>query len=212
MLGDLCRFLANRLFIRCILSLDGFSNLVVMQTSILSSTALLTVLLAVGLFFFIRASTKDRIQVARLITAQQEDALLEKLQQYFTERAYRIAAVDAAQNQVTFEGFVRPSLFLSVFLTFLAAVGFLCLALISSFLFPGESKFLPGLVLFSPIAGFFYWRKAGRQEQVFLRVETFNNVDDSSQCLLTVTAHRDELAELQRSLNLKPLQEDWQED
>jgi hypothetical protein len=177
-----------------------------MDIPVLSSTVLLTLLLSVGLFFFIRASTKDRIQVVKLVTEQPEESLLEQLQTYFTERAYRIAAVDSTANQVTFEGFVRPSIFLAVFLTLLAAVGLLCLALVLALLFPDWANILPVLAMFSPIAGIFYWRKSARPEQVRLQVAKLQSQDESMQ-LLTVTAHRDELAELQRSLNLKPLEE-----
>lgn len=180
-----------------------------MQTPVLSSTAFLTLLLAVGLFFFIRASTKDRIQVARLLAERQEETVLEQLQQYFTQRSYQVVAVDAAQNQVTFSGFVRPSLFLAVFLTMLAAVGILCLALVLALLFPNASTILPALMLIAPVAGLFYWRKAGRQEQVLLQVEPFQDQQGGTQhSLLTVTAHRDELAELQRSLSLKLVEAD----
>ncbi|MBD0390148.1 MAG: cofactor assembly of complex C subunit B, partial [Nostoc sp. C3-bin3] len=42
-----------------------------MDTAILPSTFVLTFLLAVGLFFFIRASTKDRTETARLISEQE---------------------------------------------------------------------------------------------------------------------------------------------
>jgi hypothetical protein len=174
-----------------------------MHIPVLSSTVLLTLLLSVGLFFFIRASTKDRIQVVKLVTEQPEESLLEQLQTYFTQRAYRIAAVDAAENRVTFEGFVRPSVFLAVFLTMLAAIGFLCLALVLALLFPDWAKLLPGIAVLSPIAGIFYWRKSARPEQVSLRIAK----ERESLQVLTVTAHRDELAELQRNLNLKPLED-----
>lgn len=178
-----------------------------MDIPVLSSTVLLTLLLSVGLFFFIRASTKDRIQVVKLVTEQPEESLLEQLQTYFTQRAYRIAAVDATKNQVTFEGFVRPSVFLAIFLTLLAAVGLLCLALVLALLFPDWATVLPGLAVLSPIAGVFYWRKSARPEQVRLQVAKLQGQDESVQNLLTVIAHRDELAELQRTLNLKPLEE-----
>lgn len=193
-----------------------------MQVPVLSSTVLLTLLLCVGLFFFIRASTKDRIQVARLVADQEEDALLQRLQSYFSERSYRIAGMDAAQQQVTFEGFVQPSSFLAIFLTLLAAVGFLCLSLVLALLFPDNAPLFPALALLSPLAGWFYWKKSGRMEQVLLRVQTLVDpgsagmssakstatLAPASQSLLTVTAHRDELAELTRALKLSPLETD----
>lgn len=177
-----------------------------MTSPILPSTALLTVLLAIGLLFFIRASTKDRIEVVRLVTTEPEPVLLERLESYFTERAYRLLAVDAAKEQVTFEGFVRPSFALALFLTLLAAVGLLCLALVLTMLYPAQSRVLPWLALLAPLAGAFYWKKSGRLERVALRFETIPSAANAQQ-ILTVTAHRDELAELQRNLKLTALEE-----
>lgn len=176
-----------------------------MQTPILTSTAFLTVLLAVGLFFFIRASAKDRTEVAKLFAEQEGNPLLERLQQHFTERSYRLASVDAEQNRVVYEGIVRPSLFLAIFLSGLAAVGLLCLALVLALSFPDFSQVTPILLLLAPAAGSFYWRKAKRPEQVALQVETLRE-SKSAGSLLTVTAHRDELAELRQALGLKLLE------
>lgn len=172
-----------------------------------ASTLVLTLLLAVGLFFFIRASVKDRTQEVTLVLEQEETSILEQLQQYFARRSYRVATVDSAQNQVTYEGFVKPSVFLAIFLTLLAAIGILCLALVWSLLFPRLSSIFLGVVLLSPLAGVFYWKKAGRLEQVLLKLPDSNKLPHNSQDKITVVAHRDELIELQRSLKLKPLKE-----
>lgn len=175
-----------------------------MSTTVLFSTFCLTLLLAIGLLFFIRASVKERIQQVQLMSEQTDDSLLAQLQQYFTARAYRVTSIDANQNQVTFEGFVRPSLFLSVFLSLLAACGLLCFALVLSILFHQVGNLFLGLVLLAPLAGVFYWQRAGRPEQVLLKVETLVDPPAKPRSLLTVTAHRDELATLQAQLNLKP--------
>ena len=119
-----------------------------MDFTVLQSTFLLTFLLLVGLFFFIRASTKDRTEMMRLISEQDENTLMTSLKEYFRSRAYQVLAVDAAKNQVTFEGFVSPSWFLAVFLTGLAAVGLGCLALVLSMLFPDFGQFFLVIVLF----------------------------------------------------------------
>jgi hypothetical protein len=155
----------------------------------------------VGLFFFIRASAKDRTEITKLLAEQQGEPLLEQLQQYFSGRAYRLASVDAASNRVVYEGDVRPSLFLAIFLSGLAAIGILCLTLVLGLLFPAVAKLLPLLVLLAPLAGLFYWRRAGRPEQVALQVEFLDG--SAPQSLLIVTAHRDEVAELRQSLGLK---------
>lgn len=175
-----------------------------MSTTILSSTLLLTLLLAVGLVFFIRASTKDRTQQLQLIAEQAEESLLTQLQQYLQERSYRVIAVDTVQKEVTFQGFVRPSWFLTIFLSLLAVCGTLCLALVLSMLFPQLRHIFPSLVLLSPAAGLFYWQKAGRSEQVFLKVEPITADSAETKSLITVTAHRDELAAMQQALHLNP--------
>lgn len=161
----------------------------------------------VGLFFFIRASVKDRTQQVKLIAEEPEESLLGQLQEYFDQRAYRVAAVDPAQNQVTFEGFVRPSWFLAIFLTLLAASGLLCFALVLSLLYPSLSNLFLTLILLAPAAGVFYWKKAGRLEQVGLKVEALPDREKGGQSLITVTAHRDELLQLQQALPLKPSSE-----
>jgi hypothetical protein len=176
--------------------------LTTMETSVLSSTFLLTLLLLIGLLFFIRASVKDRTQVVKLLAEQPQDAALEALKQYFVQRAYLVSVEDAVQRQVTLEGFVRPSLWLAVFLSGLAAIGGLCLALVLSILLPRFSSVLLGFVLLSPIAGIFYWRQAARPEKVLLQAEPASQ-GNAAQSIITVTAHRDELAQLQRSLPLQ---------
>jgi type IV secretory pathway VirB3-like protein len=173
-----------------------------MDTAILPSTLLLTLLLMVGLFFFIRASTKDRTQIAQLVCDQDEATLMPRLKEYFVARSYRVAAVDPQQNQVTFEGLVRPSWFLAVFLTLLAAAGFLCLSLVLTLLFPNFGKVFLGMLLLSPLSGVFYWKKAARLELVSLKVQATES-EQKSPSRITVTAHRDELIELQRALQLK---------
>lgn len=184
------------------LTLNTQQTQLVMDTAILPSTLLLTLLLAVGLIFFIRASTKDRTEIAHLVSEQAEAALMPKIKEYFHSRSYRVAAVNREQNQVTFEGFVQPSWFLAVFLTLLAGAGLACLALVLSLLFPSLSTLFLGIVLLSPLSGIFYWKKAARLEKVSLKLESSPN-QPTSLSKLTVIAHRDELIELQKTLQLK---------
>ena len=174
-----------------------------MNTAVLSSTFLLTLLLAVGLFFFIKASVKDRTEKVKLVSEQAEDVLATELKAYFSQRFYRVAAVDEPNHQVTFEGLVRPSWFLAIFLTMLSAVGMLCLGLVLSMLVPARGGLFLLLVLVSPLAGIFYWKKAGRSEQVSLKLEGLTLEGNQTQSLITVRAHRDELAAMQKALGLK---------
>jgi Cofactor assembly of complex C subunit B len=167
---------------------------------VLTSTFILTLLLAVGLFFFIRASTKDRIEQMVLETSDAEEVLLPRLQAYFTDRAYRVTAVDRDTDIITFEGFVRPSVFLASLLTGLAAIGALCLALVLSMLFPAVGRLFLGLLLIAPLAGWFYWQGSSRTEQIRLKVESQDEPPAST--TIKISGHRDELAVFQETLQL----------
>lgn len=183
-----------------------------------ASTLLLTSLMVIGLVFFIRASTKDRIEVAQFGSAQAAEPLERAVMGYFKDRAYRqiepssaadskkqpVVAALTNEAAITVAGLVSPSWFLAVFLSTLAAVGFACLALIIVTLFPGWGWLMFGLVAASPLAGVFYWRKSSRPEKVTFRVEPEESESFASK--LTVRGHRDEIAELRKALSstLKP--------
>ena len=153
----------------------------------------------IGLIFFIRASVKDRTKQIKLIPEESADILIKKLQDYFEQRAYKITAVDPEERLVTFKGFVKPSLFLAILLTCLAIVGLSCLVLILFLLFPSIQTIFWLLLLFAPIAGFFYWKKAGRLEQILLQVVSQPNKPN----LVSVIAHRDELIQLKENLSVQ---------
>lgn len=170
------------------------------MTDTSTSTFFLTILFMTGLFFFIRASVKERTEQITIITDRPETTISTQLKQYFSDRSYRVLAIDQAKNLVTFEGFVRPSVFLAFFLSFLAGCGMICLIIVLTQLFPDLSLFFWLLILLAPGAGLFYWKKAGRLEKVFLQVETSSQ--NPNQTILTITGHRDELASLQQTLNL----------
>ena len=160
-----------------------------MQSPILSSTFFLTLLMMIGLVFFIRASTKERIEVIQFAMAQPLDKALEHLQSYFLQRSYQSvpeeqggssnspnqtspsAEIPQAVTKQVFEGMVRPSVFLAILLFVLASIGFLCLALVLSILLPQLGAFVWALVLLAPVASFFYWKKSSRIEQVSFKIE-----------------------------------------
>ncbi len=135
-----------------------------------------------------------------LETSESEAVLLPRLQAYFTDRAYRIAAVDRDTDIITFEGFVSPSIFLAVLLTGLAAIGAMCLALVLSMQFPDIGNIFLVLLIVAPLAGWFYWQGSARTEQVRLKVEVPS--DSLSGTLIKISGHRDELAVFQSALQL----------
>ena len=153
----------------------------------------------IGLFFFIRASVKDRTKQIQLLPEEPEDVLIKRLQEYFEGRAYQITAVDPDKKQVAFKGYVQPSVFLAVLLSFLATVGLSCLTFVLMLLFPNLNSLTWLLVAIAPFAGIFYWQKAGRWEEILLQVVSRSDRPN----LVAITAHRDELIQLQENLTLK---------
>ena len=165
----------------------------------LSSTLVLTALLLIGLFFFIKASVKERPQTLQLVSTQSPEATLLELQTYLGQRAYRAIAAPLEQTDLIFmEGIVRPSWFLAIFLSILAAIGMLCFSLILSFLYPDIGSFAILPVLLAPLVGSFYWKKAKRTEQISLSVSPQGSVS-----IITVNGHRDELQTLRQNLSLQ---------
>jgi hypothetical protein len=167
------------------------------------STLFITLLMIIGLGFFIRASTKDRIETLTLVRPVEPLALLQELTTYFEERAYTVTAVEPEPQRIILRGRVRPSLFLAGFLTLLAAVGMLCFALVLANLWPAYAPGFLGLIGLAPAAGWFYWRGADRDEEIKLEVRPTPDPDpltDASpaapRATVTVTAHRDELIAL----------------
>ena len=175
----------------------------VVNTPIISSTFFLTLLLMLGLFFFIRASVKDRTKKIKLISPDSQEILLTRLQEYFESRSYQIVKLDRDNKQITFEGFVRPSWFLAIFLSLLAGVGFVCLGLVLSFLYPQSGNTFLLLTAIAPVTGYFYWQQAGRTEKVDLKVEPAGIDEQTAQTLMTIAAHRDELIQLQQNIPFK---------
>jgi hypothetical protein len=169
---------------------------------ILTSTAILTLLLAVGLFFFIKASVKDRTERLLLTSQESESELLPRLEKYFTDRAYRLKAVNPDTNVVTFEGLVSPSWFLAIFLSLLAGCGSLCLSLVLATIFPQIGYLFLLLILVSPLAGWFYWQQARRLERVLLSVEPSTSNASNQMTAIEIVGHRDELAIFRSELKL----------
>ncbi|MDY6940199.1 MAG: cofactor assembly of complex C subunit B [Cyanobacteriota bacterium] len=178
-----------------------------MNNPVLSSILIPTVLMGIGLFFFIRASAKDRTQQAILQSSQTEASLAAQLREYFTRRAYRLAKVEPETEQAIFEGNVRPSWFLAIFLTLLAAIGLSCTIPIVSILAPKLSWLAVGSVVLSPLAGVFYWRKADRLERVSVAIKSLESESSNALTQIVVRAHRDELANLKQALSLQGVEE-----
>ncbi len=163
------------------------------------STLLLTVLLAIGLFFFLRASGKGRVETRLYSSSRSLEEMGSLLRKHLEGRAYRLQSADP-EGIATFVGQARPSVGLAVFLTGLAGVGLACLALVLSMLEPGWGAWPWALVLVSPWAGWYYWRRSHRPEQLRLKLQA---ADSPSGSRLWVEGQREELEVLAAALGLQ---------
>jgi hypothetical protein len=176
-----------------------------MDTTTLISTFLLTMLMLIGLWFFIRASVKDRTEVLRLGSEQDVEQLHDQLKRHFSDRAYAVKAFDSDRQVVTWEGFVQPSLALALLLSALATIGLFCLSLVLLLALPAVGPSWFAIVLFAPAAGTFYWRGAGRLEEVSYRVYA-SEQEPAPPSVLSISAHRDEILALQQAFRFTPLE------
>jgi ABC-type transport system involved in cytochrome bd biosynthesis fused ATPase/permease subunit len=166
-----------------------------MENLSLYSSLFLTLLIVVGLFFFIRASVKDRTEREEFTSSLAAEALAEKVKEYLEKRTYSLAATGDAEVQV-YEGVMQPSKFLAVFLSFAAFLGLVCLSLVFGVFFPQAYILWYALPFFCPVAGLFYWKKARKTETVRFKIMP----TEQGQTKLKVEAHRDELATMNQAL------------
>jgi Cofactor assembly of complex C subunit B len=175
-----------------------------METFVLPSTFFLSIMIVIGLIFFIRASTKTRIETTVWSVPQPAEQVLKDVTEYLENRAYRLKSVDREQDRVVFSGLVGASWGMAIFLSTLAAIGAICLGLVLAVQFPQLGYRGGAAVFLAPMAGWFYFKKSQRPEQVLLTVRASEGDQDTR---LRITAHRDELASLQNTLNYPAPQE-----
>ncbi|MGA7955385.1 MAG: cofactor assembly of complex C subunit B [Gloeobacterales cyanobacterium] len=166
-----------------------------MENLSLYSSLLLTLLIMVGLFFFIRASVKDRTEREEFTSSLAAEALAEKVKEYLERRTYTSTETGDAEVQV-YQGVMQPSKFLAVFLSFAAFLGLVCLGLVFGVFFPQAYLLWYGLPLLCPVAGLFYWKNARKTETVRFKIMS----TEHGQTKLKVEAHRDELATMNQAL------------
>ena len=132
------------------------------------------------------------------ITEEPGESVLNTVESLLQERAYKITEVKPEEAKAIFEGLVRPSLALAILLVALAATGIIAFSIVLSMSIPLIGLKFLGLVLISPLAGFFYWRGAERVEQVVVQVVEGDEKEPNT--TLKISAHRDELIVLEESL------------
>jgi hypothetical protein len=161
------------------------------------STLVLTLLLAIGLVFFLRAASKDRTTVVDVHSPRPPVDVLEGLVAWLQARGWQPTAKDPQRQVLRFTGEVRASLPLSILLSLLASLGAGSLALVLHQLLPRLGLLVWALPLLGPLAGWLYWRRASRSEILELRLL---QDPDSGGSALRLRAHRDELIAMETEL------------
>ncbi len=174
-------------------------NFLDMQSSYYS-TFILTILLAIGLGFFLRAASKDRTTVVDISSTLPPLEVLTGISDWLEARGWRRKGGDVDQKILTFNGSVSSSLFLTIFLSILCGLGGGCLGLVICQLYPGLIWWPLMLISIGPLAGFFYRRRASRLESLELKLIS---ADSHSTSLIRVRAHRDELIAMEVELSKK---------
>jgi hypothetical protein len=162
------------------------------------STLLLTLLLAVGLVFFLRAASKDRTTVVEVHSPRPAIEVLEGLTGWLTERGWRTDSGDVERQVLRFRGQVRASLALALLLSLLGGAGAACLGLVLRQVLPVLGWWPLLLGLLGPAAGVIYQRRAARAESLELRLMSDDGPDGGS--TLRLRAHRDELIAMEVDL------------
>lgn len=166
--------------------------------SVLSSTLLLTLLLAIGLTFFLRAASKDRTTVLDVHSPLPPIEVLNGVTNWLEERGWKLDSGDSDRQVIRFYGTVAASSTLAVFLSVLAALGSGCLGLVLRQLYPQLGWWILSLALVGgPLAGFLYRKRASRIELLELRL--MSNAE-SKESILRLRAHRDELIAMEIDL------------
>ena len=166
----------------------------------LNSTLLLTILLGIGLFFFLRASSKDRTTIIEVSSSQQPLTVLDILCEWLILRGWKQIGGDFDQRILIFKGQVVSSKLLAIFLSLLGGLGSCALGLVIIQISPtlGWWPILLGLIG-GPLSGIIYFKKSAREEKFEFRL--ISNEDKEEITSMRLRAHRDELISLENELS-----------
>ena len=170
------------------------------MTYSLNSTLLLTILLGIGLFFFLRASSKDRTTIVEITSSQKPLEVLNVMCEWLNLRGWKQTGGDFDQRILIFKGEVLSSKLLAIFLSLLGGFGSCALGLVIIQIYPilGWWPILLGLIG-GPLSGILYFRKSSREEKFELRL--ISDEENEEITSMRLRAHRDELISLENELS-----------
>ena len=139
--------------------------------SAFSSTLFLTILLAIGLVFFLRAASKDRTTIVDVQSPLPPLEVLNGVSFWLEKRGWKKNGGNVEEKLLVFNGNVASSTFLVIFLSCLGGLGSACLGLVLIQLYPFLSWWpLLLAVIGAPLAGIVYRTKSKREESLELRL------------------------------------------
>ena len=167
----------------------------------LNSTLILTILLAIGLFFFLRASSKDRTTIVQVSSSEKPIEALNIICNWLISRGWKQIGVDTEKKKLIFKGQVISSKPFAIFLAILGGLGSCALGLVILQIFPnlGWWPILLGLIG-GPVSGIVYFKKSFREEIFEFRLVDFQ---EDKLTYFRFKAHRDELIALDNELKEK---------
>ena len=167
----------------------------------LGSTLLLTILLAIGLFFFLKASSKDRTTIIDISSSKKPIEVLNEVCSWLKSRGWQQTKVNSDKKIITFKGQVVSSKSLAIFLSILGGLGSCSLGLVLIQIYPFLNwwPILLGLVG-GPISGFVYFKNSQREEIFEFKLIDANELQSTQ---LRISAHRDELIAFENDLKQK---------
>ena len=167
----------------------------------LGSTLLLTILLAVGLFFFLKASSKDRTTIIDISSSKKNIEVLNEVCNWLKSRGWQQVKVNSDKKLLTFKGQVVSSKPLAIFLSFLGGLGSCSLGLVLVQIYP-VLNWWPILLGFvgGPMSGFVYFKNSQREEIFEFKLINENEINCTQ---LRLSAHRDELIAFEHDLKDK---------
>ena len=167
----------------------------------LGSTLLLTILLSIGLVFFLKASSKDRTTIIDISSSKKNIEVLNEVCNWLKTRGWQQIKVNSDKKILTFKGQVVSSKSLALFLSILGGLGSCSLGLVLAQIYPFLNwwPILLGLVG-GPISGYLYVRNSQREEIFEFKLINENEINFTQ---LRISAHRDELIAFENDLKDK---------
>eukprot|EP00210_Caulerpa_lentillifera_P001506 g1444.t1 len=157
-----------------------------------------------GLWSLIKRSTKSKIKRRSYLVAgpAKEGAMdlserAKQISRYFLNYNYR---VKSTSDVIVFVGDFQSSLGQALQLVLYTFFGLGSIALVLSIQVPELGNYWYGLTLISPLAGWYYWTNAEREEEVKVKLAT---AEDDSETEIIIEGDEEELDRFSKELKLQ---------